>query len=633
MARHPRISKWRDHDLTVIDNYLDRKYRRRLPLREQPVPDSIAALAGDAFTPGPNVVTGIILSDSNSIYRAGLIHQGGDEDNLGIFVDSEGTDGGPAYKVASNSEGLQAWNPGKIMPPDAGAYSIFLKGFNSGVGSGAQFEYVMSVAVLNDDATPAYEERLVIRWEKDLSATVDYDSLRLYPDLANHPDVYCEIELDESEWQAEVWRLLIATWDYSKQQWSLKFGARQGTMTTGNPTIQHPNWQEFDKINFFTNYIGGYNLYHYTQWLSLGQKGAGQDFTTITSQETNFKYGDGSDGPHTVSGTEVILEDKYYSVLIIPTGQILKPNGYRIFCSEGLYLYGTIDASGDDGNDGDDGAVGGAGAAQVGGLNDGYLCGSANGGAGSAGGAGGNGGPGNNGTAGGAGANKADSEGVDGKVGAAGGGGGDATPLTGGTGGVAGTAGSATAPVTANYGRVRHFTGLVQWRYLPPAASPVRPNYSAGSGGGGGGGGGAGLNPPLDTGGTGGGGGSAGANGGFVFIAAKYIYVASSGVIDVSGGDGGNGGDGQDGSGGLGGMAGGGGGGGAGSGADGGLIAAMYEDIDVQGTIAYTGGTGGTGGSGGAGYGTGSNGQNGSNGTTAEDGECLGFTAPAPPAP
>lgn len=60
-------------------------------------------------------------------------------------------------------------------------------------------------------------------------------------------------------------------------------------------------------------------------------------------------YGDGSDGNVSISGTVTLTRDMYYNNLEIPSGQILDPNGYRIFVKGTISGVGTIRRNGNDG--------------------------------------------------------------------------------------------------------------------------------------------------------------------------------------------------------------------------------------------------------------------------------------------
>lgn len=72
--------------------------------------------------------------------------------------------------------------------------------------------------------------------------------------------------------------------------------------------------------------------------------------------------GDGSDGDHTVSGTESLAgANRYYNNLTVPAGAILRPQGGLICVRGTLTLAGVIEANGQNGGNATVGSAGGGG--------------------------------------------------------------------------------------------------------------------------------------------------------------------------------------------------------------------------------------------------------------------------------
>lgn len=282
MAKNNRISRWRDHDLTVIENYLRRKTDRRTAQREQPVEEPFVGWRGDSFEPIPN--TGLVtstLEDANAIYRSGLRPQGGSSVNLGGFRAGIGTDDGDVYRVSDDDQGLVIINTAKVMTQDPGSFSVWLKGFDGGAGSGNEYETVLMLGEFNDAATPEYEPSMVVRFEKDFAATTAIgDSLRLYPDLTNFPDDYMVIDIDEADWQVEDWKKLTITWSYQTQEWTLTLGDSSGTRVGAN-IIPHPGWGEFTHVDLFADSNGYNNVYHDCQFLVFAPLSSSDEGATI----------------------------------------------------------------------------------------------------------------------------------------------------------------------------------------------------------------------------------------------------------------------------------------------------------------------------------------------------------------
>lgn len=300
-------------------------------------------------------------------------------------------------------------------------------------------------------------------------------------------------------------------------------------------------------------------------------------------------YGNGGDGPLTVSGTTTLSTNAYPSSVTVDAGGILNTAGFQIFCSGTLTNNGTIRRNGSNGGNGGDGGLGTAGTSGAAGaaLAAGTLAGAV---AGTLGGDGATtdvaGNPGGNG------GNITDSAGVAGVAGGQGGRGNAAGNAT------AGTVGSRTAAVS---GTKNISEATVLRNSLSTSFNQI--TASTGSTGGGGGGG------QSGGGGNGGGGAGGGATGGGV-VAIYARTIVNAGTISANGGTGGNGGNGYN----VGAInTGGGGGGGGGSG---GVLVLVYRSLTNTGTISVAGGAGGTGGALGGSGGAGTAGANGTNGST-----------------
>lgn len=88
--------------------------------------------------------------------------------------------------------------------------------------------------------------------------------------------------------------------------------------------------------------------------------GNGLGFTTIFPQANaslGGKFGDGSDGDYTVTGSLSITRDMYYANLTVNTGTVLTTSGWKVFVSDTL----TIQGGGAIAADGAAGANGGTG--------------------------------------------------------------------------------------------------------------------------------------------------------------------------------------------------------------------------------------------------------------------------------
>jgi hypothetical protein len=304
---------------------------------------------------------------------------------------------------------------------------------------------------------------------------------------------------------------------------------------------------------------------------------------TILSNQDAF--GDGSDGPATISGDTTLTRDMFYMNLTINSTKHLYTASFRVFVNGTLTNNGTIDNSGNAAS----GSTGGAAIAS------GSLVGTV------AGGNGGGGGLGNNGVYNGAvGSTGPASAKSIGSAGSAGGGGGTAYTGEYGTGG-AGGAGSAGSQTGTVFNKPHTFTSAYNLFDAEPSGSFAVFNLASGGGGGGGGGASAGSYYGSGSGsGTGGSGGGAGSPGGLVWISARQLV--NNGVISTQGGAGANGGNGSVSV--SGGTASAGGGGG-GAGGAGGVIIMIYSQLTGSGSVNVAAGAGGSGGTG-AGGGTGS---------------------------
>ena len=302
-------------------------------------------------------------------------------------------------------------------------------------------------------------------------------------------------------------------------------------------------------------------------------------------------FGDGSDGPLTVSGSLSLSHDMYYTNLTIAAGAAITPNGYRIFVS------GTLDLSAAPaGAFLANGLAGGNASGQTAGASGGGVINNYSTISRAAGPAGGTGGI--VGGAGGAGASAPDTIAV---LGA------QVTGLGGAGGAGAGAAGGAGTGTP-----VGMLAQRMVFDKIPTAvttSTPVVSYHQAGMPGSGGGGGGGATGVAV-----GGGGGAGGTAGALIAIYANTIARGSNSTANIFQANGGAGGTGAAGAGSATGTnSGGGGGGGGGSG---GLVLIYYaaitgsaitNAIQVNGGNGGTGGAVGTGGSGGA-AGTGGNG-------------------------
>jgi hypothetical protein len=297
----------------------------------------------------------------------------------------------------------------------------------------------------------------------------------------------------------------------------------------------------------------------------------------VSAAQLQQWFGDGSDGPATITGSLTLQRDMYYSTLVIGAGAAIQTNGYRIFCSISCDISaaptGAIKANGNPGSAGS-GAAGGSGGV---GYNPGSISGS------------------NSGAAGGASNNGAGTGGAIGIPGNNGGGAG--TGATGGTG--SGGAGGAGATVAATLPNPRR-----RWesQFIDQNGNGIvltRGGSTGGSGGGGGGNGAA----------AGGGGGGSGSSGGVGYLSCRLLITGTNvntAIFQAVGGSGGAGAAASN-------SNTGGGGGGSGSGGGWWFIAFLQRvGSTIANAIKIDGGAGGAGGNG-NGTGNGANGGPGGN--------------------
>mgnify|MGYP001559788451 CR=1 FL=1 len=320
----------------------------------------------------------------------------------------------------------------------------------------------------------------------------------------------------------------------------------------------------------------------------------------------NDIFGDGSDGTVTISSDTTLTADIYYNDLIIQTGKVLRPNGFRIFVKNQLTFLGTGKIASNGGNGGNAGngaagpgyAGGTAGLAGVIANTVGSLPASLAGKEGAPGPAG-SGGPscGGGAIAGTAGTSAAKS--LSG-AGAAGGAGGNDEVADCGGAGAGGAAGSTSGTI---FNTIHNSIAAYLLVDFLPSEAMFTVAASSGSGGAGG--------SARNDGAGGGGGGGSGATGGIVWLAArKIVTVSGNDYIQATGGNGGNGGNGATG------VTNSSGGGGGGAGARGGAVIIIYSSKSGTGTISVTGGSAGTKGTGGTGASNGSDGNAGGTGVT-----------------
>ncbi len=309
----------------------------------------------------------------------------------------------------------------------------------------------------------------------------------------------------------------------------------------------------------------------------------------VDSRLVSNNYGDGSDGPVDMDGTNTyasfasksgstytLTRDVFATTLRVRVGSTLKMANFHVFANTSILNEGTMSNDGNAGTAASGETQGTGGAATAVGSMPANIAG----GNGASGGV--NNAPGNNGSAG-SNANHS----VSATTSGAGGNGGTSGTNAGGTGGASGT----------NTGAALNIPRSLPGAYMlfdVNGTAIIALNTAPGAGGGGGGGGSASsVQEPA--------GGGGGSSGGFGFVAAPDI--TNTGTIRCNGGNGGAGATG------TGSNVGGGGGGGAGSG---GWLIIVRRTITNSGTIQAIAGTPGAGG---AGIGTGVTGSTGGSGS------------------
>lgn len=110
--------------------------------------------------------------------------------------------------------------------------------------------------------------------------------------------------------------------------------------------------------------------------IRAGNTGAVSRINDLLTGGGGWIFGDGSDGNATISGTTTLTQDMNYKRLEIASGGTLNTAGYRVYAQEGVFVYGTIDRSGNAGSAGgasSDQSGGGATAGGSGGAGGGAL--------------------------------------------------------------------------------------------------------------------------------------------------------------------------------------------------------------------------------------------------------------------
>lgn len=252
MHPYKRPIRFFDPDLKIIDASQTNKYTRGPSQLPAPVEEPFFAIGADFFEAEPN--TGVVtttLADVSSIYTAGIVTSGSTA-NIGVFRGGAAPEGGDAYRVDANNQGLFIRNPFKLFPIDTGQMTVWLKPHDAG-GSGT----ANTIFNVNDN--------LVVRWE---SGT---EELRLYPDLTNFSSDYLSLDLPRATWFGDAtWHKYRIGWKYQDQEWTLRVDEGANGVRAGSSTITHPNWDVFSNISIFTDIENTNNVYHDTAFLSFG---------------------------------------------------------------------------------------------------------------------------------------------------------------------------------------------------------------------------------------------------------------------------------------------------------------------------------------------------------------------------
>lgn len=388
----------------------------------------------------------------------------------------------------------------------------------------------------------------------------------------------------------------IGLWyDTASTRWRVLDYSASGSSGQGNIQIQNQGTN--------TGTAGQATTYNFT--------GAGVTAAVASSTATftipgggssagTFVFGDGSDGPVVMDGTNTfaafaskvgsvytLTRDVFPTTLTITSGAQLKTSNYKIICYTSIGDCSTgatppIFATGANGTNASNTTGGGGGAL---GFVNGSLGWGGQGGAGTSGGTG----AGGNGSIGSKPSGRVSNGGRGGNFGAGSGGTG--------SGGGGGASNPATAPTP--YPFPFPTDRMYVYDQVGGGGTATPSTITGGSGGSGGGaGGGNGT-------GTGGGGGGGGAAGNVCYIAAKDIHVGNYQLVGCDGGVGGNGGTP---------IPNNCGGGGGGSGGGGGYMHIVYQTLSGTGSLTFTC-AGGNGGTHGNGTGTGTNGNDGGGGT------------------
>lgn len=269
MAKGRKIYQ-RSHPLKYVEAYLRNKKMRQGRQREHPMDEPLYSTREGGFLGAPNTeVITMTLAGHATIYQAGFTHQGGNHANLGtinaVGFESGGPDYGENYRVDADEEGIQRVNTASALPHDRGAFTLWVRSHIEEGDSGNDFDYVLSISKINEDATPAYEESLIIRWEPIA------EELRLYPDITNFPADYIVVPLPTADWyDITGWHQVRCVWNFQEQEWTLCWDSIEGTRVGAN-TIAHPVWDEFTWIKVFTDLDDANNIYHDCAFVSFGE--------------------------------------------------------------------------------------------------------------------------------------------------------------------------------------------------------------------------------------------------------------------------------------------------------------------------------------------------------------------------
>lgn len=279
MAKNKRMAT-RDHPMTFIEAFLNRKAMRKQPTRREPpiIEHGRDGKTDGSLIPTPQTGAGraVVLNSQHGIYQAGFTYQGSAA-NLAVPTGKPGTDGGLTLRFYQDSCGLSLVEPSRVMPHDNGQMVVWLEGLDTG-GSDQDYDYILSVHQYSGGAGTD-EESLVVRWEPDMAVTPTGDGeLRLYPDLHNYPTTYAMIELATADWQEGAWCKLTATWSYVTHEWTLTWVDSSGgtlTSTLIEPVtpddITWPSWDESTHVECFTDLAGENSAYHDASFLEFGQ--------------------------------------------------------------------------------------------------------------------------------------------------------------------------------------------------------------------------------------------------------------------------------------------------------------------------------------------------------------------------